>query len=116
MSCFKVSALNKWHDLLSPYTNIFTMATATFVLFRHRTNASIGVIDLPMISNTINRSISYEISEGDTIKFSELQEADQVAINRFTKNAPSLLEVNAIEFEQNLEINNGIRKIYLEAK
>jgi hypothetical protein len=92
------------------------MSTATFVSFRHRTSESISDVDLPDLSNHINRAISYKIEKGDTFRFSELNIGDQLAIKRIAKAIPSEVIVIDIEFEPNLEIKNGIKRIYLEGR
>jgi hypothetical protein len=92
------------------------MSIATFVYFRHRTDKTSGVADLPMLSNSINKSIGAEISRGDVYNFNDLKEADQMAIKLFTDVLPGEMIVDEIQFEDNLEIKGGIRKIYLETK
>ena len=91
------------------------MNPITFFYFRNHTKAAPNSVELFGLGETSNHSLHYEIKEGDSFDLADLKEADHLTLHRFTKNIPIRMVVREITLENNEEIKNGIRKVYLEA-
>ena len=91
------------------------MTTITFFYFRHpSTSGNTTFVELFALGETTNKAFHFTVREGDIFNYIDLKEADQLAIHSLTKQIPNQLTVKQITLESNLEIKDGIRKVFLE--
>ena len=91
------------------------MNTITFFYFRHpAATGNTEFVELFGLGETTNKAFHFSVKPGDSFVFADLKEADQLAIRRFTTQIPDKLTVREILTESNLEIKDGIRKVFLE--